>query len=119
MAGPLIPIMILGLGIRMVASEVAKKLMGKGLAEAAPQAVRRAGKEVYETMESLPKWVQNAFKTDKVKPKVSPGKQKRIDQFNKDYPAEGKKRGGKVFKKGGKVFNGNDFVRSFYEGGSV
>ena len=103
----------------MVQAQLAKKLVSKGLAKSAPQAVRREGKETYETMESLPKWVQDAFKTDKVKPKTSSGKQKRIDQFNKDYPVEGKKRGGKVFNKGGKVFNGNDFVRSFYEGGSV
>jgi hypothetical protein len=118
MAGPLIPIMILGLGVRMVQAQLAKKLVSKGLAKSAPQAVRPK-KEAYETMESLPKWVQDAFKTNKVKKEISPGKQKKIDEFNKRYPAEGKKRGGKVFNKGGKVFNGNDFVRSFYKGGSV
>jgi len=56
MAGPLVPIVILGLGAKLVAPHIAKMLISNGMAKAST-AITRTGKNVVESMEALPNWV--------------------------------------------------------------
>ena len=55
-AGALVPIVIVGLGAKLVAPHIANMLIKNGMATAG-KALARTSKNVVETMEALPNWV--------------------------------------------------------------
>ena len=70
MAVQLIPIIILGLGARLVAPHIANQLIKTGMAKAATESIKKGAKNVYQSLESLPKWVAEQLKSRNVQAAV-------------------------------------------------